>query len=169
MSKIFLKVFNITTKLIKALLINRLQVQGGANLTNPQFGGHCYPPFPNADPLPSLLLQHGEQLPGTITISWLGLFLYQVTILSLCKSNITWPMRAQLAGRTKHVNRHCSQPLMLSEINLNHEVWFTPDQWPCPWSNQCLAYIIEYIWAMAKKGCKEEMWKYLSYEAVWRE
>ena len=49
----------------KALLVNRLQVQGGANMTKHQFGGHMYTPFP----VPSLLLQQGEQLPGTITIS----------------------------------------------------------------------------------------------------
>ena len=46
MTKIYLKVFNISLKLFKALLVNRLQVQGGANMTKHQFGGHCNPPFP---------------------------------------------------------------------------------------------------------------------------
>ena len=38
--------FNISLKLFKALLVNRLQVQGGASMTKHQFGGHCNPPFP---------------------------------------------------------------------------------------------------------------------------
>ena len=33
---------------LNALLVNRLQVQGGANImTKHQFGGHCKPPFPD--------------------------------------------------------------------------------------------------------------------------
>ena len=34
--------FNRSLKLL-ALLVNRLQVQGGANMTQPQVGGHCKP------------------------------------------------------------------------------------------------------------------------------
>ena len=45
-TKIYLKVFNIGLKLFKALLVNRLQVKGGANMTKHQFGGLCNPPFP---------------------------------------------------------------------------------------------------------------------------
>ena len=45
MTKIYLKVFCISLKLFKALLVNRLQVEGGANMTKHQFGGHCNPPF----------------------------------------------------------------------------------------------------------------------------
>ena len=37
--------FNISLKLFKALLVNRLQVQGGANITKHQFVGHSNPPF----------------------------------------------------------------------------------------------------------------------------
>ena len=46
MTKLYLKMFNISLKLLKALLVYRLQVQGGANITKHQFGGHCSPPFP---------------------------------------------------------------------------------------------------------------------------
>jgi len=49
MTKIYLKVFCISLKLFKALLVNRLQVEGGANMTKHQFGaglgGYCNPPF----------------------------------------------------------------------------------------------------------------------------
>ena len=38
---------NISLKLFKALLVNRLQVQGEANMTQHQIGGHCNPPFPD--------------------------------------------------------------------------------------------------------------------------
>ena len=46
MTKIYLQVFNISLKLFKALLVRKLQVQDGANMTKHQFGGHCNPPFP---------------------------------------------------------------------------------------------------------------------------
>jgi len=65
MTKIYLKVFNISLKLLKALLVYRIQVQGGANITKHQFGGHCSPPFPGKC---TVLLQQGEQVPGTITV-----------------------------------------------------------------------------------------------------
>ena len=45
MTKIYLQVFNISLKLFKALLVRKLQVQGGANMIKHQFGGDCNPPF----------------------------------------------------------------------------------------------------------------------------
>jgi len=66
MTNISLKVINKSLKLFKALLVNRLQVPGGAIITKHQFGGHCNPPFPGKcrTRVPYLLLQQGEQLPG---------------------------------------------------------------------------------------------------------
>ena len=60
MTKIYLKVFCISLKLFKALLVNRLQVEGGANMTKHQFGAledtvthHLQA---TAEPGPSILL-----------------------------------------------------------------------------------------------------------------
>ena len=44
------------------MLVTRLQVQGGANMTKQQFGVLYTNHFQaNTDPVPSLLLQQGEQ------------------------------------------------------------------------------------------------------------
>ena len=46
MTKLYLKMFNISLKLLKALLVYRTQVQDVPNMTKHQFGGHSKPPFP---------------------------------------------------------------------------------------------------------------------------
>ena len=53
---------------MKALLINRLQVQGGADMTQTQFGVYCVTHNFQAttEPIPSLSLQQGEQLTKTL-------------------------------------------------------------------------------------------------------
>ena len=104
MTRICLKVFNIILELWKALLVTRLQVQGGGNLTQHLLGANHLQT--NAETVPSFLIL--TRRTAAITVSWFTSRINVLTLsksLSWCKSTLTWSMVSgtQLGCRTNWI------------------------------------------------------------------